>query len=519
MINKIMTNESNLWFESIPTYLGQNSRTLDSFTKKEKYEDAVFPPIPNSLIDQNVYQKIQNDYNSNIDDDNLKEKIKADRLNSITVWKRISDLYPKYDLFPPELHCDCFKQGEIVDCYFIDMIALISNYDGLLKRLFPIKKNNYGYYEVILFINGWKRVIIDDYIPLIREGNNFIPLGCESKKYQNCFYYMLIEKAWAKVNRNYYNIFGGSPSNSLLVLTGYQGKDFIFLNNLNESQKKGILEDMKEGIRTYGNLYGVNTKGHAYSLLDVENYTINNTNYEVLKVRNPWGRVGEENIFKDNPNLRRLFLNKKAIVENELMSNFEEFNNSPDTGIFFISKNYFFQLFKSYSKCYHMFNSSVIEFLLKLTSPNLNRKYFMFQLTVKDKSLVQINLTKHSFNSEGRMKFNYHNPQINMKPFVNDEINKKIPKGKYFIEWHYNNVDAPEEILFWICFQGNVELEYLGISQTSKIQHYNNNNLYFSFESIAGLNIEKHNYKLSEKLGETYQRKANIIKFIEDVLH
>lgn len=506
-----MTSDRNLWFESIPTYLGQNPRTLDSFKNGEKYEDDFFPPIPSSLIDQTEYQNIQDDYN-------LEEKNIADKLNSITIWKRISELYPEYDLFPPELHCDCFKQGKIGDCYFVDMIALISNYDELLKRLFPIKKNNYGYYEVILFINGWKRVIIDDYIPLLNHNNNLIPLGCESKKYQNCFYNMLIEKAWAKVNRNYYHIFGGSPSSSLLVLTGYRGKDFFFLNNLNDIQKSRILKDMKEGIRTYGYLYGVNTKGHAYSLLDIENYSINNNNYEVLKVRNPWGILGEENVFKANPNLGIQFQNKKAIVEDELMPKFEAFNNSPDTGIFFISKNYFFQLFKSYSKCYHMFNSSVIEFLLKLTSHNLTRKYFMFQLTVKEKSLVQINLTKHHFNNKGKMKFNYYNPQLRMKPFVSNDTNKKIPIGMYFIEWHYDEVDAPEEILFWIYFQGKVELEFLGISQCSQIQHYNNY-LQFSFDSNNGLNIEKHNYKLSEKLGETYQRKANIYKFIEDVLH
>ena len=73
------------------------------------------------------------------------------------------------------MHYDNFEQGQIGDYYFIDMVALISNYGELLTRLFPKKeKNPYGYYEVILFINGWKRVILDDYIP-IKDGR---PLGC-----------------------------------------------------------------------------------------------------------------------------------------------------------------------------------------------------------------------------------------------------------------------------------------------------------------------------------------------------
>ena len=51
------------------------------------------------------------------------------------------------------------------------LLGSISNYGELLTRLFPIPKNNHGYYEVIFFINGWKRVIVDDYIPIYIEND------------------------------------------------------------------------------------------------------------------------------------------------------------------------------------------------------------------------------------------------------------------------------------------------------------------------------------------------------------
>ena len=41
---------------------------------------------------------------------------------------------------------------------------------------------------------------------------------------------MLLEKAWAKVNKNYYNICVGLSKNSLLVLTGINA---IFKNFIN----------------------------------------------------------------------------------------------------------------------------------------------------------------------------------------------------------------------------------------------------------------------------------------------
>ena len=51
------------------------------------------------------------------------------------------------------------------------MIAIVSKYGDLITRLFPIPKNKFGYFEAILFINGWKRVIIDDLIPVEYRNN------------------------------------------------------------------------------------------------------------------------------------------------------------------------------------------------------------------------------------------------------------------------------------------------------------------------------------------------------------
>ena len=78
-------------------------------------------------------------------------------------------------------------------------------------RLFHICKNPYGYYEVILFVNGWKRIIIDDYFPILfdERNNNFHYFTVKSKKFHQCFYCILLEKAWAKINKTYFNIYGG----------------------------------------------------------------------------------------------------------------------------------------------------------------------------------------------------------------------------------------------------------------------------------------------------------------------
>ena len=508
-----MKANNTLWYQTIPTFKNQESRTLDSFGANEKYEDDFFLAYSNSIIDPNVYQNIMNDPQLQ------GERNKANLLNSVQEWKRIPEIFvdfESYDLFPTILHCDTFSQGQIGDCYFVDVISLISNYGELLTKLFPIKKNNHGYYEVILFINGWKRVIVDDYIPIL----NGKPLGCQSQKYEKCFYYLLLEKAWAKVNRNYYNIYKGYSTDSLLILTGFSGKEIV-LSSLSNIKKRNVSIDMEKGIRRKGHLYGVNTNKHAYALLDVETIQVKNNNnirnYNVLKIRNPHGNTGTL-FFGNNNNLMQIFAGRRAIVEDELREKYENFNQTEDNGIFFISEQYFLQLFTSYSKCYHFFNSSTIEYLFKFKMDNLNKKYFLFKLTVNENSIVQLNLTRHFFNDKGRMIFNYYKVFIGTNPeIIDDETGTyfmKIPKGTFFIEWHYLN-EAPNEILFWANYKGNINIDFMGMSDNSQIFKEGN----YIFNSNEGLEYQKSCYQISKKLGEFFERKAIMYELIEDIYH
>ena len=111
-----------------------------------------------------------------------------------------------------------------------------------------------------------------------------------SKKYQNCFYHILLEKAWAKVNKMYFNINGGLSRHSLTVLTGFNS-EYIKLENLKEEKKKEIFDIIKKGINKDGFLFGVSTNNHAYSLLDVEETKFDDV--YVIKVRNPHGVIGD----------------------------------------------------------------------------------------------------------------------------------------------------------------------------------------------------------------------------------
>ena len=507
------------WSKSIPIFFNQQPRSLENFDKNNKFEDEYFNACQESFVTAEKIKTIQNEHDLNF----AQTKI---------VWKRISDFkdFDKYDLFPPELNCDNFKQGGFGDCYFLSIVALISNYGELLKRLFPIKKNPFGYYEVILFINGWKRVIIDDRIPgFISEDNEFIPLTSKSKKYEKCFYHMLLEKAWAKVNKMYFNIHeGGFSNNSLTILTGFKSEYIAFKKKDKDGIKKFVIEKknffdkIKKGINKEGFLFGVDTYNHAYLLLDVEETKLNDV--YILKVRNPHGVIGD-NLAKyleknENLELLKMFFYKKEgkykpihryFVEPELESRFENFTFPEDTGIFYISSTYFFDFFYSYDVCYNMFGAFVIEYSFNffLKNKDLKNKYFNFKVKAKSNSVVQFNLTNYLTDYFGKMEFDSKMYNIYINGDYNDEnINKLEAKTEYFISWKYENKVPKDDILFWIPYKGNIEVEFLGISNTKKSK---DDGVYIK----NGFVLNTNKYKITEKLGEYYRRRAEMVDLVE----
>lgn len=72
-----------------------------------------------------------------------------------------------------------------------------------MNRTFENQKyNTYGIYQIKLKVGGVvKEIIVDDYIPV-----NFShrPFFCQPNK--NCFWLLILEKAWAKVHGSYANI-------------------------------------------------------------------------------------------------------------------------------------------------------------------------------------------------------------------------------------------------------------------------------------------------------------------------
>ena len=117
-------------------------------------------------------------------------------------WQRLSDMEMSFRLAERPI-----TKNDIKNTSKAHYASIIAEHPEFIEDKFKIKEfSDLGYYEVILFIDGqWQIVMIDDFVP--------------SKPQSEEIWFVLLEKAWAKVNRGYENI-NGVETIPLNVLTG-----------------------------------------------------------------------------------------------------------------------------------------------------------------------------------------------------------------------------------------------------------------------------------------------------------
>lgn len=248
-------------------------------------------------------------------------------LNSLTGFAS-EDYFPKYQRYDwtraPQIFGDDLKivsgdicsndiiQGQLGDCYLLGSLASIAEHGDRIKRIIYSKEpNECGVYCVSLCLTGvWEDIILDDYFPTYYNQPAFN--STKSKE----LWVMLLEKAWAKVNKGYHNIVGGLIRETLHDLTGAPAISFFNCEGTPEDHWNNILEGERnnyimacgsddiggDGTDNIDDALGL-CGNHAYSLLAAyeivdqggykrvlrEGEPSNPNNERILKLRNPWG--------------------------------------------------------------------------------------------------------------------------------------------------------------------------------------------------------------------------------------
>lgn len=221
----------------------------------------------------------------------IKNEIKIDQIE----WKRLRDLSATdFEIFQGTIEINDIIQGNFSNCYFLSTCAALTEFPDLIYQKFLTKTiNPEGYYEILFFIDGeWQIVYIDDYLPFIKGTENFA-----FTKPRDTELWVILQKAWAKINGGYANTFLGAVSDPLNALTGCS-IEYHQANNIEKHELQNKLKNANE--KSFIFCTGTNNednveekgliKGHAYGLISAMENRYESNNIKLVKLYNPWVR-------------------------------------------------------------------------------------------------------------------------------------------------------------------------------------------------------------------------------------
>lgn len=494
----------------------------NSIYKNKGYIDHFFPPNENSLYGKNEKGEF-------IDPDTSNKTIIDNNLNVPIQWKRISDIlqFDEYDIFNGSISSKQIKQGSLGNCYFLSVLAALSEKPYLIYQLFRNKSiSTNGLYEIVMFINGqWEVVFIDDYFPVYEKDNTL----CFAKSIDKSIWVLILEKAWAKVNGGYINTIGGRPSDALHALTGFSTEVIIHnkydkmiiwdsIKDADDSNKLICVTSKSDVDRKIGLI-----KNHAYTIVNARimnksskgskvKYTdkLNNNQVKLgiinsetnvttdsneslvylLKLRNPWR---EEN-WKGEYNKSSSLWNDN--IKNEIGYSYEE-------GTFYVTISELYEYFNESFICHIMYKSKIKSYVvndliyhnsLQSESKTLNTyNPLVFNLFLPEDSKVAISLLFRNWRFDRRLKdierpssfviSKYSSPDrkissIECKWSITNLDYVKILDAGFYALWIYipfdlySNSDKPIEYIFRICSEKYFISKYLGHDESSFLIQY-----------------------------------------------
>ena len=445
-------------------YLNQKYPSQD-----EQFTDDLFPPNDISLLGKDNEGKNSQE----IEMQNNKF------LSSEIEWRRSKKILIEPHLFEGEINTNNISPGIITNSYFLSAVDALCKYPYLISKIFITKEYNKDicFFELLLFIDGeFQIVYLDDYFPCIKETS--IPYFTKQTTFE--LWFMLLEKAWAKVNGGYGKILFGNSSEVFRFLTGFCSEQINnnLIDNKNYSNLLKNCFDSKEilCISTKNNneveKVGL-IKDYSYVLINIIEIKDNNgENILLYKIKNP--------ILCDN--------NWNGDWSNESDNWTEEINKQIDEDILETNKNEFFinskDILKYFNRtdiCHILFNAYNKDFefneLKDLDEPQI----FNFYLEHKGKVSISISEINRKYHKDlqkyshptSLMLLEYESENLNIKNIYTDfETDKDIEKtillneGFYFL-WIYKyflneEEDKNKNTKIKVLSENDISIKHLG---------------------------------------------------------
>ena len=464
---------------------------------KTKFKDPYFPPNINSLQSRNS----KGEYIDKENGEHNAKRLGIEYAKGLT-WKRGTTEREDMKIFDEKIHIKEISQGSLGDCYFLSSLAALSTLPYLLREKFRLSQvNKFGYIEVILFIDGeWQIVFLDDYFPY--DSYHF----CFAHPYENIFWAVILEKAWAKINGGYSNIIGGLCSDPIEVLTGFPCTTIYNSSHSSQELYKVLEEGNSKKLMTVSTgdvdercgLAG----NHAYTVIQAKKWE--EKGIYLVMIRNPWGH-GEWN---------GKWSDQSDAWTPELINYFKMVKK--EDGIFWMDINDYKKYFEDTEICHLMFDSIVKNYHFNYEKYFLAPNVFNFRLRNKGTTSIRAIFKQKRFNrnlkNEKRpfimILGQYNTNKQIIKTYSNyqtygDTVDfvRELDEG-YYVLWTYvnyskisNKKDFSYSLQITSENQTNLICEYMGLDSTFAFTQYLLLNSYEN-EEEGTLSRNKGSYKI-----------------------